>query len=88
MQAILNVKSTEIDDKLLNVIKELLSRNVKIVIKKTVELEEYDKSISLDNVMQEFGEAGYSEEFLRDLKVGFETPEIYAKGNENKAVKG
>ncbi len=86
MQAILNVKSTEIDDKLLNVIKELLSRNVEIVIKKTVELEEYDKSISLDNVMREFGEAGYSEEFLRDLKAGFETSEIYAERNENKAV--
>ncbi len=88
MQAVLNVKSNEIDDKLLNVIKELLSRNVEVVIKKTVELEEYNKSISLDNVMQEFGEVGYSDEFLRDLKVGFETSEIYVKRNENKAVKG
>jgi hypothetical protein len=88
MQAVLNVKSSEIDDKLLNVIKELLSRNVEIVIKKTVEFEDYDESKSLDDVMQEFSAVGYSEEFLSDLKVGFETSQIYAKRNENKAVKG
>ena len=87
MQAILNIKANEVDDRLLNVIKELLSRNVEIVIKKFVELEEFDKSLSLDNVMQEFEKANYSEEFLRDLKVGFETSEVYAERNENKAVK-
>ena len=72
MQAVLNVKSSEIDDKLLNVIKELLLRNVEIVIKKTVEFEDYDESKSLDDVMREFSAVGYSEEFLSDLKVGFE----------------
>ena len=87
MQAVLNVKSTEIDDRLLNVIKELLSRNVEIVIKKSVELEEYDAGGSLDDVMREFGEFGYDAEFLRDLRAGFETSEIYAERDENKAFK-
>jgi len=54
MQAILNIKLSEIDDHLLK-IKELLSRNVEVVLKKEIiELEEFDKSISLDEVMQEF----------------------------------
>jgi hypothetical protein len=88
MQAVLNVKSSEIDDKLLNVIKELLSRNVEIVIKKTVEFEDYDESKSLDDVMREFSAVGYNEEFLSDLKVGFETSPIYADRNEDKTVKG
>jgi len=79
MQAILNIKPSEIDDRLLNVIKELLSRNVEIVIKKTVELEEYDKNIPLDEVMGEFAKVGYSENFLSDLKAGFETSKIYGK---------
>jgi len=79
MQAILNIKPSEIDDRLLNVIKELLSRNVEIVIKKTVELEEYDKNIPLDEVMGEFAKVGYSENFLSDLKAGFETSKIYSK---------
>ncbi len=88
MQAILNIKPSEIDDRLLNVIKELLSRNVEIVIKKTVELEEYDKNIPLDEVMGEFAKVGYSKNFLSDLKAGFETSKIYGKRNENKALKG
>jgi len=42
-----------------------------------VELEEYDGSISLGDVLREFGEIGYSEKFLRDLKAGFEMSEIF-----------
>ena len=42
-----------------------------------VELEEFDKNISLDEVIREFAEAGYSEDFLSDVKTGFETSEIY-----------
>jgi len=86
MQAILNIKLNEIDDHLLNVIKELLSRNIEIVIKKeTIELESFDKNLPLDEVMREFSKFGYSENFLGDLKTGFETSEIYAERNENKA---
>lgn len=85
MQAVLNIKLSEIDDRLLTVIEELLSKNVEIVIKKeVVELEEFDKNIPLDKVMQEFEKFGYDENFLSDLKVGFETSEFYAKHNENK----
>lgn len=86
MQAILNVKASEVDERLLNVIKELLSRNVEIVIKKDFpELEGYDRKLSLDDVMQQFGEIGYDEKFLSDLRAGFETSEVYAERNENKA---
>jgi hypothetical protein len=86
MQAILNIKLSEIDDHLLNIIKELLSRNVEVVLKKEIiELEEFDKSISLDELMQEFAQVGYSDNFLSDLKAGFQTSEIYAQSNENKA---
>lgn len=89
MQAILNIKPNEIDDRLLNVIKELLSKNVEIVIKKQlVELEEFNKNLSLDEISREFEKVGYSQEFLNDLKAGFETSEIYALKNENKATKG
>lgn len=87
MQAILNVKSNEVDERLLGVIKELLSRNVEIVIKKDLlELEEYDRSLSLTEVMGELDKAGYGEQFLSDLKTGFETSELYTRrSDENKA---
>ena len=77
MQAILNVKPNEIDDNLLDIIKKLLSKNVDIVIRKEfIRLEEYDKSIPLETVMANFSETDYSEEFLKDLKEGFETSTV------------
>lgn len=87
MQAILKVKPGEIDDRLLSVIKELMLKNVEIIIKKeTVELEEFDTALPLDEVIREFGKAGYSREFINDLKIGLNTSEIYR--DENKAFKG
>jgi hypothetical protein len=80
MQAILNVKPSDINENLLNIIKELLLKNVEIVIRKeTLHLEEYDKNIPLDNVIREFTEAGYSQEFMKDLKEGLETSTVYLK---------
>jgi len=77
MQAILNVKPNEIDDNLLDIIKKLLSKNVDIVIRKEfIRLEEYDKNIPLETVMANFSETDYSEEFLKDLKEGFETSTV------------
>jgi len=79
MQAILNIEPNEVDEKLLNVIRELLARNVEITIKnQSFELQEFDAQ-SIDDLMREFQNAGYSEDFLNDLKQGFETSEVYAK---------
>ena len=79
MQAILSVKSSEIDEQLLSVIKELLSRNVEVIIKNDFpDLEEFDKNISLETIIQGFENNGYNKDFLSDLKKGFETSEIYA----------
>ncbi len=86
MQAVLNINLSEVDDRLLAVIEELLSKNIEIVIKKkVVEMEEFDKNLPLDNIMQEFEKIGYDENFLSDLKAGFETSAVYGKHNENKA---
>ncbi len=80
MQAILNVKLSEINNDFLKTIKDLLSKNMEVVIRKeVVRLEEYDASIPLDKVIQEFAEVGYSQEFLRDLKEGLKTSTVYAK---------
>lgn len=49
--------------------------------KQRVELKEFDKGLSLDEINQEFGKVSYSQEFLNDLKAGFETSEIYALRN-------
>lgn len=80
MQAILNIEPNEVDDRLLNVIKELLSRNVEITIKKhRLELKEFDETLPFDEVIHEFRKAGYSDDFLSDLRAGFIASEIYSK---------
>ena len=80
MQAILNVKEVDINNNLLNIIKELLLKNIEVVIRKeSIQLEEFDKNIPLDSVIKEFSGAGYSKEFLKDLKEGFETSTVYMK---------
>ena len=88
MQAILNVKLSEVNDNLLSVIEELLAKNVEIVIKKqSVDLDEFDGNIPLDEVMREFEKAEYNADFLSDLRSGFETSEVYtASRNENKTA--
>lgn len=79
MQAILNIEPNEVDERLLNVIRELLSRNIEITIKNQhFELKEFDTTLPLNEVMQEFQKAGYSENLINDLRAGFETSEIHA----------
>lgn len=51
--------------------------------KKQIELKEFDKNLSLDELNQEFGKVGYSQEFLNDLRAGFETSETYTLKNES-----
>ncbi len=80
MQAILNIEPNEIDDRLLSVIRELLSRNIEVTLKNQgLELKEFNLALPLDEVMLEFQKAGYSNEFINDLRVGFETSTVYAK---------
>ena len=55
--------------------------------KQQVELKEFNKNLSLDEINQEFKKVGYSQEFLIDLKAGFETSQIYALQNESKRGK-
>lgn len=78
MQAILNIEADEVDDRLLKVIKELLSKNIEITIKTPgIRLGEFDAERKLDDVIEEFRNAGYSSDFISDLDAGFKTSEIY-----------
>ena len=80
MQAILSIEPNEVDERLLIIIRELLSRNVEIMIKSHhFELKEFDATLPLNEVMEEFQKAGYSDDFISDLRSGFETSEIYSK---------
>ena len=88
MRVILNVKLNEIDNSLLEIIEKLLLKDAEIVIRKdSVKLEEYDKTISLDEVMGAFEKADYSKAFVEDLKEGLKTSTVYSEKNEDIIVK-
>jgi hypothetical protein len=87
MQVTLNVTLTEIDNNLLNLIRNLLSQNAEIILRKVpVKLEEFDKSLPLNQVMQEIAQAGYNQAFLADLQAGLATSTVYANVNEDKTA--
>ena len=77
MQVVLHVAMDEVNQELIEVIKTLLSHNAKIIIRNdVVQLEEYDHSISVEQVMQGFSQLDYSPEFLADLERGLKTSSI------------
>jgi hypothetical protein len=80
MQVVLHVAMDEINQELIELLKTLLSHNAEIIIRNdVVQLEEYDRSISVEQVMQEFSQLDYSPEFLADLEQGLKTSSVYAK---------
>ncbi len=83
MQVTLSVSLKEIDNDLLTIIKELLLKNIEIIIKRDgVKLEEYAPAIPLNQVLKEFSKVGYSEAFLQDLQRGLETSSVYRGKDE------
>lgn len=87
MQVTLNVTLTEIDHHLLNLIRNLLSQNAEIILRKVpVKLEEFDKNLPLSQVMQEMAQAGHQQAFLKDLQAGLATSTVYSNANEDKTA--
>lgn len=84
MQAILNVTLQEIDQKFLTILRDLLSKNIEVVIKKeTPRVEEFDQTKPLPVVMEQLAKAGYHAELLREIHEGLKTSSVYAERHED-----
>ena len=79
MRAILQIDQNDINDLLLQTIKQLLRQNSEILIQPSVNLEEYNASQSLGEVMQALSNEGHNINFLSDLEKGFKSSSLYAK---------
>jgi hypothetical protein len=78
MQVTLSVTLTEIDHHLLNLIRNLLAQDAEIILRKApVRLEEFDKHLPLNQVMQEMAQTGHNQAFLKDLQAGLATSTVY-----------
>ena len=84
MQAILNVTLQEIDQKFLTILRDLLSKDIEVIIKKeTPRLEEFDQTLPLPVVMEQLANSGYHAEFLRDVHEGLKTSSVYVERHED-----
>jgi len=81
MQAVLNVTEKEINSELIALIKLLFDKNISEVVIKNSELkfEEFDSSVSPDEIVGQMSSYGYSDMFLSEVKAGLENSSVYKK---------
>jgi hypothetical protein len=79
MKAILQISQHDINDRLLQTIKQLLLQNSEILIQPVTHLEEYDATKSVDEVMQALSVQGYNASFLQDIEKGLKNSSVYAE---------
>jgi hypothetical protein len=79
MKAILEINVNELNANFLKVVRDMFEKNVtEIVLKpQTIVLEEFDKSMLLDDVITSLKDKGHSAEFLAEIKDGLENSSIY-----------
>lgn len=77
MRTILQINPQDINEKLLQTIKMLMLQNSEILIQPFVDLEEYDRSQSIENVIQALKKTGYNADFLNDIEQGLKTSTVY-----------
>jgi len=80
MKAVLEINLNELNTNLLEMISSMFKKNVtEIVIKPTATLEEFDKSLSINEVINSLRESGHNTEFITEIKDGLANSSIYNK---------
>jgi hypothetical protein len=79
MRAILQINQHDVNEMLLQTIKQLLLQNSEILIQSAVHLEEYDATKSVDEVMQALSAQGHNAAFLQDIEKGLKSSSVYTE---------
>ena len=81
MKAVLEINLNELNENLLEMLRSLFQKNVTEIILKphSISLEEFDKSLSIDEVISSLQKSGHNTEFIAEIKEGFESSSIYKK---------
>lgn len=80
MKAVLEIDSNDLNSHLIDVLNSLFQQDIsEITLKKsTLKLEEFDKTLRLDEVLSKLKENGHNDLFLNDIELGFRESSIYA----------
>ena len=79
MKAVLEINLNEIDANFIEIVRSMFQKNItEIVLKpQTITLEEFDKSLSIDKVINSLQNNGQNAEFISEIKNGLENSSIY-----------
>ncbi|MFY8160327.1 MAG: hypothetical protein ACOVNU_03285 [Candidatus Kapaibacteriota bacterium] len=80
MKAVLEIDSNDLNSHLIDVLSSLFQQNIsEITLKKSsLKLEEFDKTLKLDEVLSKLKDNGHNELFLADLELGLKESSIYS----------
>lgn len=81
MKAVLEINLNELNSNLLEMVRSMFDKNVtEIVLRPQVPiLEEFDQSLSIDEVLDSLNKSGHNTEFVAEIKDGLENSSIYHK---------
>ena len=84
MKVVLEINLNELNKNFLDMVRSMFQKNVtEIVLKpQSITLEEFDKSLSINEITNSLQENGHNAEFIAEIKDGLENSSIY-KEHEN-----
>ena len=79
MKAVLEVNVNELNANFLKMVRNMFEKNVTEIVLKphAIKLDEFDKSMPMNDVITSLQDAGHSAEFLAEIKDGLEDSSIY-----------
>ena len=84
MKVVLEINLNELNANLLEIVRLMFNKNVtEIVLKlQAITLEEFDKSLSIEEITNSLQESGHNANFIAEIKDGLQNSSVYSK-NEN-----
>ena len=82
MRTILQINQQDVNELLLQTIRQLMLQNSEILIQPLVKLEEYDTTQNVTEVMQALSDENYHVDFLKDIEKGLKSSSIYVKNED------
>ena len=84
MKAVLEINLNELNVNFLEIVRSMFNKNVTEIVLKSqdVILEEFDKSLSINDITNSLQESGHNAEFIAEIKDGLKESSIY-NINEN-----
>ncbi len=81
MRAVLEIEHKDLNSKLIDVLNLLFNKDIEEIIirKNNINLEEFDKSFKIDEIIYSLNDSGHNSFLLNDIVEGFKNSSIFSK---------